>query len=158
MRKYQMLQEDKMELEDKLADLYEQLKDVNSAVNTAREHGDLSENSEYEIALKNKDNLNKVIADTENILNNTEIIERAKDGSIGLGTKVRYRYTHLEGSKGEREYMIVGDGFGDILQNKISKTSPLGAALYGKTLKVNDKVKYKDNRNQDITIVILGIS
>lgn len=154
MVKFQMLQSEKNDLEDKLFELQRNLEEVNEKVEIARGHGDLSENSDYESAIASRGALEKEIQSVENKLLNAEIISKTNDGTIGLGTKVCYRYLH---NNEERTVTLVGDGFGSVLDCKLGKTSPIGLALYGKALTPGDRVTYRDNKNNSITIEILSI-
>ena len=101
---------------------------------TAKEYGDLSENSEYAEAREEQATVETHIAELEDLLKSAEIVTKAKGGDT-----VRVASTIVV-KKGDREmkYTIVGSYEADPLAGKISDESPLGNAFMGK--KVGDKV------------------
>ncbi len=92
---------------------------------------DISENSDYDAAMSEKDLLEVRIREIEELLENVEILEE----HVSSG-EVKYNSTVLiEDEKWKTyEYRIVGTWEMDILDNTISFDSPLGAALKGKTV------------------------
>jgi transcription elongation factor GreA len=106
-------------------------------VTKAREHGDLSENSEYHAAREDLSFIQGRIEELEDILARSIIIKNSKkNGQVDLGCKV----TLLSSGK-ELTYTVVGEFEADPLKQKISADSPLGKALLGR--KVNDEVEYE---------------
>lgn len=111
--------------------------DVAESIRSARELGDLSENSEYQSARAEQERNENRISELHNILMNVEIIEKPKNGNkVQLGSKVT-----LKGAKGNKEFQVVGTVEADPLEGKISDESPIGKALIGK--KVGDQVEIK---------------
>ncbi|MBC7708295.1 transcription elongation factor GreA [Polaromonas sp.] len=111
--------------------------DVAEAIRSARELGDLSENSEYQSARADQERNEARISELNNILQNVEIIEKPKSGSkVQLGSKVT-----LKGAKANKEFQVVGTVEANPLEGKISDESPIGKALLGK--KVGDSVEIK---------------
>ena len=111
--------------------------DVAESIRSARELGDLSENSEYQSARAEQERNENRISELHNILMNVEIIEKPKNGNkVQLGSKVT-----LKGAKGNKEFQVVGTVEADPLEGKISDESPTGKALIGK--KVGDQVEIK---------------
>jgi len=110
--------------------------------------GDISENSEYDTAISEKELIENRIAEIEDFLNNVQIIEEAKGSKdIRYGSKVTI---DKEGQK--YTLTIVGSGEVDVLNDTISFDSPLGSALKGK-LK-GDVVKVKaDSGRYEVKIV-----
>ncbi len=101
------------------------------AIETARAHGDLSENAEYHAAKERQSFLEGRIGELSYKLGNAKIIDPAtvpKD-TVRFASKVRLE--NLD-SEERMEYMIVGPDEADIKQGKISVSSPLGSALLGK--------------------------
>jgi len=101
-------------------------------IETAREHGDLSENSEYHAAKERQGHIEAKIRDLENKLGESDIIEiksLPKD-KVVFGSVVILE--NLE--TGEKvQYRLVGPYEADIKKSRISVTSPIGRALVGKT-------------------------
>lgn len=111
--------------------------DVAESIRSARELGDLSENSEYQSARAEQERNENRISELNNILQNVEIIVKPKNGNkVQLGSKVT-----LKGPRGDKEFQVVGTVEADPLEGKISDESPIGKALLGK--KVGDTVEIK---------------
>lgn len=99
--------------------------------------GDISENSEYDTAIAEKEIIESRIGEIEEFLNNVQIIEEVKGASeIRYGSKVT-----IEKDGTKHTLTIVGSGEVDILNDTISFESPLGAALKGK--KKGDIIKVR---------------
>ena len=106
-------------------------------VETARQMGDLRENSEYHAAREDLALLEAQIDDLAEILANSQIVAKANGNSrVGLESRVTIS---REGQ--EVSYQLVGEHESDPLRGKISYASPLGQALMDK--KVGDKVMAK---------------
>ena len=101
---------------------------------TARDQGDLSENSEYTDAKQALSFMDGRILELEEVLHGVKVITSHPKGQIDVGCKVTL---HINGKK--EEFMIVGEWEADPMSKKISHESPLGKALLGK--KVGDKVE-----------------
>lgn len=102
-----------------------------AAIEEARAHGDLSENAEYHAA-KDEQGMNEAkIADMEDKLGRSQVIDPATIDSdkIVFGATVT-----LIDSETEKEvtYQIVGEYEADIEAGKISITSPIARAMIGK--------------------------
>lgn len=101
---------------------------ISRRIETAREHGDIRENADYDAA-KNEQGLNEArVRQLEAILKTAEIVEHAAADVVGAGTVVEIVVegddeptTYLVGSIEERH-----DDY-DVL----STSSPLGQALVG---------------------------
>lgn len=111
-------------------------KEIAQRIQSARELGDITENSEYESALEEQAFVEGKIEELEEVIRQAEVIEKAAtdDSCVAVGSKVR---VHLEGV--EQDFEIVGELEADPGKNKISHESPLGQALLGK--KVGDKIE-----------------
>lgn len=121
----------KKELEEELALLISQRKEISEEVATAREFGDLRENSEYDAARKKQGWAESRISEIENILQNAVIIGDGEKGKVGLGNQVSLK--NLENGK-IVEYSIVGPVEANPLEGKISNESPIGLQIMGKKL------------------------
>ncbi len=93
--------------------------------------GDISENSEYDTAISEKELIESRIAEIEAFLADVQIIEddKGKSKDIRYGSKVKLE---LVESKKVYEYTIVGSGEVDVLKGTLSFESPLGSAIKGK--------------------------
>lgn len=121
----------KKELEAELAELISQRKEVAAEVATARDFGDLRENSEYDAARKKQGLAETRISEIENILQNAVIIGGGKEGEIALGNTVSLK--NLENGKTVK-YSLVGAVEANPLEGKISNESPIGVQLMGKKM------------------------
>ena len=128
----------KKELEERLRYLkVERRPIVADHIKTAREYGDLSENSEYDAAKKEQLQLEGEIFNIEETLKNARVVDSnnisTKDIQVG-NTVLLYDLEFEE----ELEYKIVGSTEANSLKGKISNESPVGKALIG--TKVGDVI------------------
>ena len=105
--------------------------EVANKIAEARSYGDLSENSEYDIARDEQASVEAEIFDLESKLKSVEIIDSKKinTNKVGIGCKVNI--TNMKTNQ-NLEYTIVGDTDSDPLNGMISNASPIGAGLMGK--------------------------
>jgi len=106
----------------------------------ARAHGDLSENAEYSAAKERQSYIAGRMADLENRLATSEIIDtsRLDSSKVVFGATVKL----IDLFKGEsKKYTIVGEDEADLKNGRISLSSPVGRALIGN--KVGDVVTIK---------------
>lgn len=105
--------------------------EVIKAIETARGHGDLSENADYDAAKERQGYIEYRIGDIQGKLANSEVIDPAtiKSDKIVFGATV-----YLEDLEAEKKvsYQLVGVDEADVKQGLISIFSPLGRALIGK--------------------------
>ena len=106
-------------------------KEVAQKLKEAREQGDLSENAEYDAAKDEQRDIEAQITELEAILSNAEIIQDTDKSKDKVKMESCVKLHDLEYGE-DIEYTIVGSSEADILNNKISNESPLGAALIGK--------------------------
>lgn len=109
--------------------------EVANKIAEARSYGDLSENSEYDIAREEQASVEAEIFDLENKLKSAVIIDPKKINTNKVGVGCRVTITNVK-TKQTLEYTIVGDTDSDPLNGLISNASPIGAGLMGK--KVDD--------------------
>lgn len=123
----------KLELENLLNT---ERKSVAERIKAAKQHGDLSENSEYSDAKEQQSFVEGRIIEIEHILKNAEIIEDIHNDckEVGLGCTVQ-----LVSSSKNLEYKIVGSVEANPDKGFISNESPIGKALLGK--KTGDEVE-----------------
>ncbi|MDR2807263.1 MAG: GreA/GreB family elongation factor [Puniceicoccales bacterium] len=103
------------------------------AIEIAREHGDLSENSEYKMARQDQELLFSRRDQLESDLERAQIInfDTASDSMVSIGTVVRLQ---SETSQEQVEYAILGAWDGDPENNILSYKTPLAQALLSKTI------------------------
>jgi transcription elongation factor GreA len=124
-------------LDDRLRWLkYEKRPEVEEALGTAREHGDLSENSEYDAAREELWRVDGEIAELEDKRARAEILDTAKMDKEGIHLSATVTLLNLD-DKDEEILEIVNDPDGSFEQ--ISVSSPLAEGLLGH--KVGDKVE-----------------
>jgi transcription elongation factor GreA len=135
---YRLTAEGIAELKQEHAQLVGSRADIADKIKTAREFGDLAENSEYQTARQEQEKTESRISELEHILANVEEIKKPKgDSKVQLGSRVV-----LRGSDGKtKEFQVVGTVEADPLEGKISDESPIGQALIGK--KEGDDVEIK---------------
>jgi len=104
---------------------------VIQAISEAREHGDITENAEYEAAKEKQAMLEGKINDLHYKLSQCEIVEVAQGSAerVTFGTTVELE--DLDTGE-EVQYRLVGPYEADLAQGTISVTSPIGKALIGK--------------------------
>ena len=104
-------------------------KEVAEALKQAKAFGDLSENSEYDEAKNEKAEVERHIAELEDILENYELIKSTgKKNKIHVGSSVKVYDIEFDE---EITYTIVGSTEADPMENKVSDESPIGKALLG---------------------------
>ena len=105
---------------------------VIDAIATARAHGDLSENAEYDSARERQSFVEGRIKELESVLSAANVIDPT---ALDAGDRIVFGATvELEDlNSGEQlKYQIVGDIESDIRLNLISISSPVARALIGK--------------------------
>lgn len=131
----------------------EKKQEVKDAIKTAKEFGDLSENSEYEAARTEQAQVEARITELEQMLKHVHLVS-ADDIShdrVSVGVTVTVR----DVERGEStKYELVGSTEADPFANRISDTSPIGKAIIG--AKTGDKVTVHLPR-RDLTIIIENI-
>jgi len=102
------------------------------AIETARAHGDLSENAEYHAAKERQGQVEAYIADIENKVSRAQIIDPTtlSGDRIVFGATV----TLLDENDKPIKYQIVGETEADAKKGRISYNSPLAKALIGKNV------------------------
>jgi transcription elongation factor GreA len=126
------------ELQSELDTIVAKRSDIAESIRSARELGDLAENSEYQSARQDQERNEARISELEYILQSVEIIQKPKgDSKVQLGSSVKLKSTDGK----ERKLQVVGTVEADPLSGKISDESPMGKALLGK--KLGDDVEIK---------------
>ncbi|MGH2980847.1 MAG: transcription elongation factor GreA [Solirubrobacterales bacterium] len=105
-------------------------REVAERIKEAREFGDIAENAEYDDAKNEQALLEQRIAQLEERLRRSEVID-GKDidtTEVGVGTTV-----HVKDQKSgdSQKFQIVGSAEADPTEQKLSNESPIGKALMG---------------------------
>jgi transcription elongation factor GreA len=106
-------------------------------IKRAREHGDLSENAEYDAAKEKQGQIESRIVVIEDKLARAEIVDTSGQSS----DLVRFGATVVLAdlaSGDEVTYTLVGEDEADVSEGRISVKSPVGRALIGK--RVEDEI------------------
>lgn len=125
--------------------------DIAKEIATAREHGDLRENAEYESAKNKQANYMAKLGMLQERFQNARIIRKGDlpEGIVTLGKMVTIVDTATQESE---TYIILGDGETDLEKNIISYQSPIAQALMKH--KVGDFVEIKlPRRTKKVEIV-----
>jgi transcription elongation factor GreA len=108
--------------------------EVASRISEAKEHGDITENAEYEDAKNEQAFIEGRIQSLSALIKNAVLIDETTSKThVQIGSTVE-----LEGDNGRESYTIVGSAEASPGQGRISNESPVGRALLGK--KKGDKV------------------
>ena len=128
--KVPMLEEGYRKLSDELKRLKLERPEIVEAIETARAHGDLSENAEYHAAKERQGQIEASIADLEDKLSRAMVI----DPKTLSGDKVVFgaTVTLIDEDDKKVKYQLVGLAEADANEGRISYNSPLGRALIGR--------------------------
>jgi transcription elongation factor GreA len=125
--------------------------EVASRIHDAKEHGDLSENAEYEDAKNEQAFVEGRIQTLEALMKNATIIdEHHSTEHVQIGSTVK-----VESGDGAEEFTIVGSAEAAPREGRISNESPVGRALLGK--RKGDKVLVRVPAG-DFTYKIISIT
>lgn len=118
--------------------------DVVRAIEEARAHGDISENSEFDAAKDRQAQIEGRIRELESRIAMAEIIDPARlppSDRVVFGATVTLR--DLETDE-EMAYQIVGSDEADVKRGQVSVTSPVGRSLVGRS--VGEEIKVSTPR------------
>jgi len=137
MEKVPMLAEGYERLTADLKELRAERPTIVDAIETARAHGDLSENAEYHAAKERQGQVEAMISDIEDKVTRAQIIDPTtlSGDRIVFGATV----TLLDGDDKPVKYQIVGQTESDANRGRISYNSPLAKAMIGK--RVDDEIE-----------------
>jgi transcription elongation factor GreA len=125
--------------------------EVAQRIHDAKEHGDLSENAEYEDAKNEQAFVEGRIQTLQALIKNATIIdENHSTDHVQIGSTVT-----VDSSDGEESFTIVGSTEARPTEGRISNESPVGRALLGK--KKGEKVLVKVPAG-DFTYKIVSIT
>ncbi len=125
--------------------------EVAQRIHDAKEHGDLSENAEYEDAKNEQAFVEGRIQTLQALIKNATIIdEHTSNDHVQIGSTVK-----VSGPDGSQSFTIVGSTEAKPTEGRISNESPVGRALLGKKKGENVTVQVPAG---DIAYKIVGIS
>jgi transcription elongation factor GreA len=102
--------------------------EIAQRIHDAKEHGDLTENAEYEDAKNEQAFVEGRIQTLEAMIRTAEIIDDAPTGDhVQIGSTVT-----VDGPDGSETFSIVGSAEARPTEGRISNESPVGRALLGK--------------------------
>ncbi len=105
-------------------------REVAERIKTAREFGDISENSEYEDAKNEQAFIEGRIQSIEKMLRQARVVNDADQDPEVVHIGSRVCVLDLD-ERIEEDYLIVGATEADPMKNRISNESPVGKALLG---------------------------
>jgi transcription elongation factor GreA len=132
--------EGKKKMQAELDELNARVPLIAKAIADAREKGDLRENAEYHAAREEMGMINARISDLKGKLSRAVVVDESQidTNKVAFGAKVQLQDLK---DKSVEDWQLVGEGEDDPLENKILTSSPMGAALVGKS--VGDTVVVK---------------
>ena len=140
MDKQPMTRAGKSKLDEELRKLLQvERPSVIKAIEEARNHGDLSENADYDAAKERQAFIESRISEIQGKLASAEIIDPKDIESETVVFGATVTLLDLEVDK-KTTYQIVGVDEADIKEGKISIFSPLGRAVIGK--RVDEVVEF----------------
>jgi transcription elongation factor GreA len=111
--------------------------EIAQRIHDAKEHGDLSENAEYEDAKNEQAFVEGRIQTLETMIKNASLIdEHTSTDHVQIGSTVK-----VKGDDGTETFSIVGSAEAKPADGRISNESPVGRALLGR--RKGDKVVVK---------------
>lgn len=151
-QEYILTEEGKQKLEEELHYLEtEKRAEIGERIKTAREFGDISENSEYDDAKNEQGLMEARIAEITRILGDATVVASPKRSTkVNIGSTVT---VNIGGDK--RVFNIVGAAEADVREGKISNESPVGSALLGH--KKGDTVSALGPTGKEIEMKIVKI-
>ncbi len=116
--------------------------EITERLKQAKEFGDLSENAEYFEAQEEQSRIESRIAELEELIKNTTVIQKAPAGGIvKIGSTIE---VFKDGSV--KKFTIVGSNEANPEEGLISNESPLGKAFLG--CEIKDEVEVETPRGK----------
>ena len=132
MKKNYLSREGYEKLDNELRDLKMRgRKEIAEEIAEARAKGDLSENAEYDAAKEAQGHLEKRIAELENTLATSTILDE-KDIDTSKAYLLSTVTIHNKNVDKEVKYILVSKDEADFKKGKISVDSPIGKAILGR--------------------------
>lgn len=129
-------------------------KEALEAVKEARSHGDLSENFEYHVAKKDKNQNESRIRYLEKMIKTAKVVsDESKEDEVGLNNTVE---VYFEEDDITETFTIVTTIRGNSLKGLISTDSPIGKAVFGRKVGERAEVKVNDEYSYFVKILSIG--
>ncbi len=125
--------------------------EVAARIHDAKQHGDLSENAEYEEAKNEQAFVEGRIQTLEGMLKTAVRIEATGTEHVAIGSTVE-----VESEGGAETFTIVGSAEARPAEGKISNESPVGRALIGR--KIGESVAVRLPNGSDFSYTVKKIS
>ena len=115
-------------------------REVAERIRKARSFGDLSENAEYDAAKEEQAHLETRIAQRQNLLKRARVVDpdEVDHTRVNVGSEVTIRD---ESTDEDFSYVLVGALDADPERNRISYRSPVGKALYERSIGESVRVR-----------------
>lgn len=161
---YELTQDGLKNLKNELTNLIEVKRPENVlALKEAREHGDLSENADYDAARNEQARIEARIKEINYIIKNVKMIrENSNDNIINIGKTVEIELNPEDDESNVKKftYTLVGSLEANPLKNKISINSPIGKAISGKSIDeaLGKSINFKTETGKKYVVKILKIS
>lgn len=138
---YQMTATELQHKRERLATAKEQLDQSLQDMKSARDNGDLSENSEYDAARDKYRELQAEITKLQNEIENCEVVHDDNSPIIRIGSKVKVVQIDAAGNQiGSVKELTVAQHGDTIIRKTLGASSPLGKVVLGKSSGVFDIV------------------
>ena len=135
-----------------LADLKGPIRDKNiQDLKEARSQGDLSENADYDAARDKQAEIEGRIKEIERLLK----VSSVADETNVIGNLFKTIEVHFIDDDEDDEFTIVDTHEADVMNNKISSSSPLGEKLLH--AKVGQKVTIEPDEAEPYNVIIISI-
>ena len=127
-------------------------REISLQIERAREHGDISENADYDAA-KNEQGLNEArVRQLEAMLRDVEIVEGSGGEIVEAGVIVEIL---IEGDDETQTYLIGSIEERHATYDVLSTSAPMGQALVGR--KPGDTVSYETPRKTVLAVEVISI-
>jgi transcription elongation factor GreA len=125
-------------------------REIAERIKTAREWGDLKENSEYHDAKNDQAHLETKIARLREKISTAVIVDEAQDadGAVGFGSTVVVSDQHGQ----ERSWTIVSSHDASPAQGRLSAESPVARALIGR--RAGEQVTVATPRGESVLSIV----
>ena len=126
-------------------------REISLQIERAREHGDISENADYDAAKDEQGKSEARVRQIEQILKTAVVVENAACDVVEHGCLVELRY---DGDEDATTYLVGSIEERDETYDVLSPNSPLGQAILGAT--PGTSVTYQGPR-RELSVTVVGV-